>query len=423
MQALILQSIISRKKTKTQLLIIDTISLIQNMSAQLQIFSQNNYSDQTLSLSDRLAKISHWLENGLEWGGGRSSLISEAIRIIDIARPDVFIWENVKGAFSSNDSEDFWGIIQAFAHIGGYSIEWQLLNSAWVLPQNRERIYLVGHLAGRSRLGVFPITESDKRDNERESNSSIVRTLTAGAKSGGHHSGMTLIKENTSLLYWKGSKDKWVNENKEITPTLKCQQDNNRSTMIVTKAHGFAKSIQTETCPTIRANSFEQNNHVFINQINSKQNFGNSTKQQDRVYGTNGIMACLGSNRTDDKTKILVAQRGGRNENDPQKLEQRKDENTNTLTSAAKDNMIAEGSTIRRLTEIECERLQGFPDDWTRYGIFDKWIWHDKKLKTKQLIEEVAEVAKTNRYKMCGNAVNVATFTQVAKRLKDCIIW
>lgn len=94
--------------------------------------------------------------------GQRSVLIREAIRLITQLRPAVFIWENVKGAFSSNNCEDFWGIVAAFANIGGYRLEWQLLNSGWFLPQNRERIYLIGHLAGRSEPGVFPIREDDR---------------------------------------------------------------------------------------------------------------------------------------------------------------------------------------------------------------------------------------------------------------------
>lgn len=89
--------------------------------------------------------------------GQRSSLITEAIRLISELRPAVFIWENVKGTFSSNDGQDFWAIIAAFAHIGGYRLEWQLLNTSWFLPQNRERIYLIGHLDGRSKPGVFPL--------------------------------------------------------------------------------------------------------------------------------------------------------------------------------------------------------------------------------------------------------------------------
>ena len=77
--------------------------------------------------------------------GQRSSLVLEAIRLISECRPSVFVWENVKGTFSSNDGADFWAIIQAFANIGGYRLEWQLLNTSWFLPQNRERIYLVGY--------------------------------------------------------------------------------------------------------------------------------------------------------------------------------------------------------------------------------------------------------------------------------------
>ncbi len=113
--------------------------------------------------------------------GERSSLIIEAIRLVSELRPSVFIWENVKGAFSSNGGADFWAILQAFAHIGGYRLEWQLLNTAWFLPQNRERIYLVGHLAGRSRSGIFPIGEetSVRNEGEQQESNSVARTLSA----------------------------------------------------------------------------------------------------------------------------------------------------------------------------------------------------------------------------------------------------
>lgn len=93
-------------------------------------------------------------------GGERSSLIEHAIRLVTECRPDVFIWENVKGAFSSNNGADFWPIIQAFANIGGYRLEWQLLNTAWFLPQHRERIYLIGHLGTGGGRDVFPFGET-----------------------------------------------------------------------------------------------------------------------------------------------------------------------------------------------------------------------------------------------------------------------
>ena len=67
--------------------------------------------------------------------GERSGLITEAIRLIGECRPSVFIWENVKGSFSSNDSEDFAAILQEFTNIGGYRLEWELLNTNRVLPK------------------------------------------------------------------------------------------------------------------------------------------------------------------------------------------------------------------------------------------------------------------------------------------------
>ena len=50
---------------------------------------------------------------------------------------------------------------------------------------------------------------------------------------------------------------------------------------------------------------------------------------------------------------------------------------------------------IRRLTPVECERLQGFPDDWTKYGV-------DGEL-----------ISDTQRYKMCGNAVTTNVITHI----------
>ena len=55
---------------------------------------------------------------------------------------------------------------------------------------------------------------------------------------------------------------------------------------------------------------------------------------------------------------------------------------------------------IRRLTPIECERLQGFPDNWTKIGL------------------EKGEISDSQRYKMCGNAVTVDVVEAIAKKIK-----
>ena len=97
----------------------------------------------------------------------RSGLFFEAMRIIRAKRPRYIIFENVKGLLSSNEGYDFIICLQEIADFG-YDGQWQLLNTRWFLPQNRERIFFVGHIRGESRPEIFPIGESNSRDNELE---------------------------------------------------------------------------------------------------------------------------------------------------------------------------------------------------------------------------------------------------------------
>lgn len=138
--------------------------------------------------------------------GQRSSLIKYSIFLIKWLRPDIFIWENVKGAYSSNNSADYWAIMQAFTNIDGYRCEGQLLNTAWFLPQNRERIYVVGHSTGSKRNygEVFPIGEELTRTDEGISETPNVRAITGGGHSGGAHSGMTLVRHRSDQPFTGG---------------------------------------------------------------------------------------------------------------------------------------------------------------------------------------------------------------------------
>ena len=278
--------------------------------------------------------------------GAKSSLIEYAIALITCVRPSVFIWENVKGAFSSNARADFWAIIKEFTNIGGYRLEWQLLNTSWVLPQNRERIYLIGHLAGRSQPGVFPITEDDcaprkektyqfqaKLSGTLKANGNMnaddtyiipktASTLTGGGHSGGLHSDMTVIQVGTYRTHNDGKGFREVKKN--IAPTIpaRAREDGSGMPVIRQLPRGKNKGAHLKICPTISSNAFQENN-------------------------------------------LLCG--------------------------------------IRRLTEIECERLQGFPDNWTQYGNYNG---------------RKRRISKTQRYKLIGNAVTVNIVELIAKRLK-----
>lgn len=200
--------------------------------------------------------------------GSKSSIIYQAIALIAQLKPNFFIWENVKGVFSSNSGADFWAILKEFANIGGYTIEWQLLNSSWVQAQNRERIFLVGHLTGRSESRIFPFTEDD-------------------------------------FLSKSGEKSK----------------------------------SQTPISGTLKANGNLNQDDTYI------------------VYGST--------------------------------LKKHNEDDTN--------------SKIRVLTEVERERLQGFPDNWTQYGDYGGIV---------------KPISRRQRYKLIGNAVTVDIVEMIAKRLK-----
>lgn len=100
--------------------------------------------------------------------GERSSLIQEVFRILEELKeenkPEWLIYENVKGMFSSNRGLDYLSIVCEMDRLG-YNIEWQNINSKWFVPQNRERIYTIGHLRNRGRAKIFPIKGTNGENN------------------------------------------------------------------------------------------------------------------------------------------------------------------------------------------------------------------------------------------------------------------
>ena len=100
---------------------------------------------------------------------GESGLVREVFRILrekrEEDRPEWIIYENVKGMFSSNRGFDYFAILSEMDKLG-YDVEWQLFNSKdWGVPQNRERVYTVGHLRRCGRRKIFPFTGADGANN------------------------------------------------------------------------------------------------------------------------------------------------------------------------------------------------------------------------------------------------------------------
>ncbi|NFF69472.1 DNA cytosine methyltransferase [Clostridium sporogenes] len=98
--------------------------------------------------------------------GDRSSMVREVFRLLweleEEHRPKWLLYENVKGMLSSNKGYDFFEILLEMEKLG-YDCEWQVLNSKnFGVPQNRERVFTIGHLRRRSKRKIFPIRREDK---------------------------------------------------------------------------------------------------------------------------------------------------------------------------------------------------------------------------------------------------------------------
>ena len=155
----------------------------------------------------------------------RGTLFFEIARILRDKQPTKFLLENVKGLLSHDNGQTFRTIIATLDELG-YDLQWQVLNSKnHGVPQNRERIFIVGHLRGTARPEVFPFNEQINKNTTvgKSAETTVARTLTGGGHSGGDHSGMTILtKGMLSDEKWDRFNDsaRRVYDPEGIAPTL-----------------------------------------------------------------------------------------------------------------------------------------------------------------------------------------------------------
>lgn len=239
-------------------------------------------------------------------GGSRSRLFFEAVRLIRECKPSAFIFENVKGIFSSNQGKDFEKVLQIFADIGLYDCQWQMLNTRWFLPQNRERLYFVGTLRKESRCQIFPFRPGSQKTVKRN-------------------------KQN-----WK----------RQVSPCI---------TTTVGDLTNHAPYVLHVPEATIKGfASAHEGDSVNLSYLKANSRRGRVGK---------GI--------------------------------------ANTIETTNQQFTIVKGR-LRRLTPLDCERLQGFSDGWTELGKYEA---------------ETLRISDSQRYKLLGNAVSVPVVKEIGKRL------
>jgi len=143
----------------------------------------------------------------------RGTLFFEIARILNDKRPRCVLLENVKGLLSHDSGKTFQTILKVLTDLG-YRVEWQVLNSKdFGVPQNRERVFIVGHLRGQSGGQVFPNGESYKgtiQDRKKDK--------------GQEHSGRAWAlrqrdyKDGTNFIHYGNSQDQKLSD--KVAQTL-----------------------------------------------------------------------------------------------------------------------------------------------------------------------------------------------------------
>ena len=241
----------------------------------------------------------------------RGTLFFDIARICADKRPKDILLENVKGLLSHNGGRTFQTIIGVLTDLG-YFVEWQVLNSKnFGVPQNRERVFIRGHLGGEPRRKVFPIGEDDEvsdRENEPRERRTQAKHSTTVREGMGGKADSTFVKGIKVEGYLSG--EKW---NRFHESSRRVYDKKGISPAIPTSAGGGHMPKLKETRAVLTPDR--------------------PTKRQNgRRMKDNG-------------------------------------EPSFTLTSQDKHG-VYDGMKIRRLTPTECERLQGFPDGWTE-GLSD----------------------------------------------------
>lgn len=151
----------------------------------------------------------------------RGTLFFEIARFASILRPRLLFLENVKGLLNHDGGDTFETILSALDELG-YDVEWQVLNSKnFGVPQNRERVFIIGHLRGASTRGIFPFG-----GNYKENSENYIMQVNDSKK----------IREQ--LKYeniWR------VIDTRGIAPTLDTMQGGNREPKIIQRSQSVMK--------------------------------------------------------------------------------------------------------------------------------------------------------------------------------------
>ena len=348
----------------------------------------------------------------------RGNLALTYVGIAEKYKPKWFIWENVPGVLSSNGGKDFSSFLSAMADIG-YGIAYRVLDAQFFgVPQRRRRVFVVGYLGdwrpavsvlfepssvfghtpkGRKKgKGTAAPTETSPRTDDEGLNADKVGALLARDYKDINTDGLLQGKAIIEAQFWNGSQTA-----EALTATSNNQRmaDKGRMQMVVEPNNSvgidiYNVSLTGNISCTVTARSGENASSgpkvlqpiVLMDQGGSFMSINDS--------GLVGILRAQVAGHppivTENTHATLTTTHGPRQGSS--------DEGVSSVKAIFSNTM-----RVRRLTPVECERLQGFPDNWTQ-------IPYGKKPKE--------QCPEGHRYKALGNSMAVPVMRWIGRRIK-----
>ncbi|MDD4690320.1 MAG: DNA (cytosine-5-)-methyltransferase [Eubacteriales bacterium] len=318
----------------------------------------------------------------------RGTLIFEVFRLAAERKPKILFLENVAGLLNHEGGRTYATILSGLWELG-YDVQWQVLNSKnFGVPQNRERVFIIGHLGKGSRREIFPIGGTNTKAINQVGSLDIKGRHESACRvygidgvgpclntCGGGGLETKILLPNVKCINTKDANEKQPPQHDRVYDTnglmtaLQAEQNGRFNIMvpaIISTRDGVLKQ-GNETAGTLLARDYK----------------GFSQ------HGTNGVLV----------QAVLTPDRAEKRQNGRRMKEP--GEEMFTLTAQDKHGVMVFNTTdkarIRRLTPKECFRLQGFPDEY-----FDR----------------AAKVNSDSQlYKQAGNSVTVNVIYEIARRL------
>ena len=389
--------------------------------------------------------------------GERSGLFLEAVRIIKEMRnktneryPAFVVWENVFGAFSSNEGEDFRIVLQEIAGISdagvsiprsqrwlpagaimgnGWSLAWRTLDAQyWGVPQRRRRIFLVADFGGRC-AGKILFKPESPAGNTAESGEKREGTACGIAASFGE-TGQGYWQEGIQCLRAEGGNrpsqpgniivlndqggDSINIEKGDVSPCLRSEAHGNLPVVSQYTVDfgrvGDRIQMNAEKAVTLQGEAGGGAGKTGLYCLPYQDTVGSLCSRDYKGVGNQYV----------NENKLIAAFSQQRND-------EYKESNV-SKTLAQRDyksptDLISTDYAVRRLTPTECERLQGFPDGYTEFGLnpekYRTSLERGKKrtgLPENILLQKISDAA---RYKALGNSVAIPCVLRVLSGIKD----